>query len=127
MPTFVGCGHMVRLSAAREVGLYEANPGHYGVEEKDLCLRLLDAGYKIVKLFGVHVWHDKTEIGRTFPSQYASGVCNDLVLTYRRTPLFLLPILSRLHERRDDASRDLVLRATLGYGLVMQLFGDWFW
>src|SRR5437762_12405020 len=50
------------LSAAREVGLYEANPGSYGVEEKDLCLRLLDAGYKIVKLSGVHVWHDKTEI-----------------------------------------------------------------
>jgi hypothetical protein len=42
-------------------------------------------------------------------------------------PLFLLPILSRLHARPDDASRDLVLRATLGYGLVMQLFGDWFW
>jgi glycosyltransferase involved in cell wall biosynthesis len=123
VPTFVGCGHMVRLTAAREVGLYETNPGNYGVEEKDLCLRLLDAGYKIIKLFGVHVWHDKTKIGRTFPSQYASGVCNDLVLTYRRTPLFLLPfaLVAKFFQHVVAASRrDLTKSCWQGFRLFVR-------
>jgi GT2 family glycosyltransferase len=89
---FIGCGHVLRLSAVREVGEYEATPGSYGGEEKDLCLRLLDAGYQIVKLPGVHVWHDKTPVARDLPSQHRSGVCNDLVLTLRRTPTMLLPL-----------------------------------
>ena len=49
---FIGCGHVLRLSAVRQVGMYEATPGSYGGEEKDLCLRLMDAGYEIVKLPG---------------------------------------------------------------------------
>lgn len=43
------------------------------------------------------------------------------------TPILLLPVLARFHQRPDPASRDLLLRATLGYGLVLQLVGDWFW
>lgn len=43
------------------------------------------------------------------------------------TPLLLLPVLARLHQRPDPASRDLLLRATMGYGLALQLVGDWFW
>src|SRR5207253_3029600 len=34
---FVGCGHMLRLSAVHEAGWYENMPGAYGAEEKDLC------------------------------------------------------------------------------------------
>ncbi|MFL6212858.1 MAG: glycosyltransferase family 2 protein [Blastocatellia bacterium] len=88
---FIGCGHVLRLSAVHEVGGYEASPGSYGGEEKDLCLRLLDAGYQIVKLPGVHVWHDKTPVARNLAAQHRSGVCNDLVLTLRRTPALILP------------------------------------
>jgi GT2 family glycosyltransferase len=89
--TFIGCGHVVRLAAVREVGDYAASPGSYGGEEKDLCLRLLDAGYSIVKLPGVHVWHDKTSVARAAPQQHRSGVCNDLAMTLRRVPGMLLP------------------------------------
>ncbi len=89
---FIGCGHMLRLSAVREVGDYEATPGNYGGEEKDLCLRLMDAGHQVVRLPGVHVWHDKTMVARDFPQQLRSGVCNDLVIALRRTPLVLLPV-----------------------------------
>src|SRR5207248_10166849 len=39
---FIGCGHMVRISALRECGFYAPSLGLYGSEEKDLCLRLLD-------------------------------------------------------------------------------------
>jgi len=89
---FIGCGHVLRLAAVRQVGYYELTPGNYGCEEKDLCLRLIDAGYRIVRLPGVHVWHDKTPVAREIPMQHRSGVCNDLVMTLRRTPLILLPV-----------------------------------
>lgn len=90
--TFIGCGHVLRLTAVRAVGGYEATPGGYGGEEKDLCLRLMDAGYEIVRLPGVHVWHDKTPVARDIPHQHRSAICNDLVMTLRRTPLLVLPL-----------------------------------
>lgn len=88
---FIGCGHVLRLAAVREVGAYEPTPGGYGGEEKDLCLRLMDAGYAIVRLPGVHVWHDKTPVARELAHQHRSLVCNDLVMALRRTPLPVLP------------------------------------
>jgi GT2 family glycosyltransferase len=88
---FIGCGHVLRLDAVRRLNGYAAFPGSYGGEEKDLCLRLLDAGYRVVKMPGTHVWHDKTEVQRDLSAQHRSGVCNDLTLTLRRTPLALLP------------------------------------
>ena len=88
---FVGCGHVLRLAAVRSVGVYEAFPGSYGGEEKDLCLRLLDAGYGVVILPGVHVWHERTSVGRNSVEQHRSSVCNDLVSTLRRAPAILLP------------------------------------
>jgi GT2 family glycosyltransferase len=91
---FIGCGHVLRLRVVKLLGGYALFPGTYGCEEKDLCLRLIDAGYQIVKLDGVHVWHDKSALARDLPRQHCSGVCNDLALTLRRAPLaFLLPLL----------------------------------
>jgi len=110
--SFIGCGHVLRLSAIRSVGVYEPTPGTYGGEEKDLCLRLLDAGYDIFHMPGVHVWHDKTSIARALPSQHRSGVCNDLVMSVRRTPAWLLPfvLVSKCYKHwrfshRNDLSR----------------------
>jgi GT2 family glycosyltransferase len=88
---FIGCGHVLRLSAVRAVGTYVPAPGGYGGEEKDLCLRLIDAGYKIIRLPGVHVWHHKTPVARDTAWQHCSGVCNDLAIAVRRVPLLLLP------------------------------------
>src|SRR4029079_8717640 len=42
---FIGCGHVFRLSLVKRLGGYGQFPGSYGVEEADLCLRLIDAGY----------------------------------------------------------------------------------
>lgn len=89
--TFIGCGHLLRLSAINREEAYVASPGEYGGEEKDLALRLMDAGYKIMLLPGVHVWHDKTPQARVQEAQHRSGVCNDLAMTLRRTPLMALP------------------------------------
>jgi len=87
---FVGCGHVLRLSAVKEMGGYVESPGLYGGEEKDLCIRLIDAGYQIVKFDGVHVWHDKSSLARDLADQHRSGVCNDLAFVLRRTPLGLI-------------------------------------
>jgi GT2 family glycosyltransferase len=91
VPLFIGCGHVLRLSAVKEMGGYCEFPRPYGTEEKDLCLRFIDAGYRVVKLNGVHVWHEKSVVARNLASQHASGVCNDLTFVVRRVPLALLP------------------------------------
>lgn len=118
--TFIGCGHALRLAAVRQVGGYEVSPGRYGVEEKDLCLRLIDAGYQIVRLPGVHVWHDKTPHGRELAEQRRSGVCNDLAMTLRRTPLAVLPLalVSKLFKQIMFSTRHgMLLPCLRGIGL----------
>ena len=87
---FIGCGHVLRLTAAREADFYEPNPGFYGSEERDLCIRLLNRNWEVRLLPGVHVWHDKTSVARDQPAQHRSGVCNDLVFAFRRCPFPLL-------------------------------------
>ncbi|WP_293789541.1 glycosyltransferase [uncultured Pedobacter sp.] len=92
--SYIGCGHVIRCSVARQVGLYTLAPGYYGSEEKDLCLRLIDSNYLVLKYNGEYVWHDKTNIERDLQLQHRSGVCNDLVFAYRRTPLlYLMPAI----------------------------------
>ena len=123
--SFIGCGHMLRLSAVREVGGYEKFPGMYGVEEKDLCLRLMDAGYEIVRLNGVHVWHDKTHIARELPEQHRSGVCNDLVMTIRRTPSYLLPaaMIAKFYRHfLFSVRKGLTTPALAGFALFFKSF-----
>ncbi len=87
---FIGCGHMLRLTEARKAGLYQKMPGEYGGEEKDLSVRLLDAGCDVVKFQGVHVWHDKTFQTRNIGQQHSSGVANDLAFAFFRAPLWML-------------------------------------
>jgi glycosyltransferase involved in cell wall biosynthesis len=93
---FIGCGHMLRLSAVRDADYYAPTPGTYGSEEKDLALRLVDLDYGIEILPGVHVWHDKAWTGRDWFPLHRSGVCNELVMTLRRCPapdvLVVLPL-----------------------------------
>jgi GT2 family glycosyltransferase len=87
---YIGCGHLLRLSAAREIGYYTPSPGFYGSEEIDLCVQLLDRGHEIFYLPGVHVWHDKAVLARDRHAQLSSNVCNDLVFAYRRCPFPLV-------------------------------------
>jgi GT2 family glycosyltransferase len=84
---FIGCGHVLRLSAVRAAGYYASSPGTYGSEEKDLSLRLADLGFRIELMPGVHVWHDKAWQDRDYYPIHRSGVCNELIMTLRRCPL----------------------------------------
>lgn len=81
---YIGCGHVLRMSAVRAAGFYEPAPGKYGGEEKDLCLRLYDRGWEVHLLPGVHVWHEKTVLARDLPAQHRSTVCNDLSFALKR-------------------------------------------
>lgn len=96
---FIGCGHMLRVAAARAVGNYAVNPGYYGGEEKDLCIKLIDKGYSVMRFPAIEIWHDKTSVARDLIKQHRSGVCNDFVFMWRRTPtLYLIPsILKKIY------------------------------
>lgn len=112
---FIGCGHVLRLSAVKAVGGYADFPGFYGGEEKDLGLRLIEAGYGIVRMPGLHVWHDKSAQARDLAAQHRSGVCNDLTMIWRRAPFALLPpfLLWKLMRHLIFASRLRLLRPCL--------------
>jgi GT2 family glycosyltransferase len=113
--SFIGCGHVLRLSAVKTLGGYATFPGFYGGEEKDLCLRLIEAGWGIVKMPGLHVWHAKSGQARDLVAQHRSGVCNDLFIIWRRAPLGLLPpfLLWKLARHLWFAGRFGLLRPCL--------------
>jgi len=103
---FIGCGHVLRLSVVKQLGGYAEFPGVYGCEEKDLCLRMIDAGYEVLALSGIHVWHDYLLAGRDMDRQYRASICNDLALALWRTPLLaLLPALAWRVEQQFRMAR----------------------
>ncbi len=128
---FIGCGHVLKLRSVRDVGYYEPNPSFYGGEEKDLCIRLMDKEYQILFLPGIYVWHEKTNLARNSKLQHQSGVCNDLVFTYRRTPgiylLFALTIKILKHlwfsfRFKDESIMKAGLFGVLDFMRLLVLF-----
>jgi GT2 family glycosyltransferase len=117
---FIGCGHILRISAVRECGLYVPGPGYYGSEETDLCIRLLDLNWEIHFLPGVHIWHDKTTVARDIAAQHRSSVCNDLAFAARRCPfplvLGIMPI-KLISHLRFSAKNHLLKSCFEGLGL----------
>lgn len=92
---FMGAGHALRVAAVNEVDYYVPFPIKYGHEEKDLAIRLLNAGYQIWFLPGVHVWHDYTPVERNREAQDRGFMINDLIFKFRRVPLlYLLPVVT---------------------------------
>jgi GT2 family glycosyltransferase len=105
---FIGCGHMLRLKAVEEVGYYVPFPLRYGHEEKDLCIRLIDRGYSIFFMPGVHVWHDYTSVERNIREQRYSFIVNDLIFPFRRVPVqYFFPVMlnnifRKLRSKQED-------------------------
>lgn len=91
---FMGAGHALRLSAVKKAGYYLPFPVKYGHEEKDLGIQLLEQGYQIWMLPGLHVWHDYTPVERNISEQTRGFIINDLIYKFRNVPwLYLLPVL----------------------------------
>ena len=120
---FIGCGHILRISAVRECGFYVPAPGQYGSEEIDLCIRLLDRNWEIHLLPGVHIWHEKTTVARDIAAQYRSGVCNDLAFAARRCPfplvLGIMP-MKLINHVRFSARNHLLKSCFEGLGLFFR-------
>ncbi|HXW03865.1 MAG TPA: glycosyltransferase [Vicinamibacterales bacterium] len=94
VPAFIGFAHMVRRGAFLELGGYRERYEFYG-EEKDFCLRLVDAGYRTVYLPAALVMHDPDPGGRS-PRRYLRYVTrNDCLYALYNEPLarvlWLLP------------------------------------
>jgi len=64
VPSFIGFAHMVRRRVFLEIGGYREAFTFYG-EEKDFCLRLIDAGYRTVYLPDALVIHEPDRAGRS--------------------------------------------------------------
>ncbi len=64
VPAFIGFAHLLRRDAFLEVGGYREAFYFYG-EEKDFCLRLLDAGWEVAYLPHARVVHLPDPAGRS--------------------------------------------------------------
>ena len=71
-PSYIGCGHAVRLAAYRQVRGYLSRPIPYGLEESDLSLQLFAAGWHICEASELRVFHD-TELKHHSSSEITSA------------------------------------------------------
>jgi GT2 family glycosyltransferase len=86
VPAYIGFAHLLRRSVFLELGGY-LEPLHFYGEEKDYCLRLLDAGYGVVYVPDARVAHVPDQSGRS-PSRYLRYVIrNDCLSALYNEPL----------------------------------------
>jgi GT2 family glycosyltransferase len=76
IPSYIGFAHLIRRSAFLEVGGYRALYEFHG-EEKDCCLRLMDAGYDIVYMPDPPVVHLNDPAGRNVKRYLRYVIRND--------------------------------------------------
>lgn len=83
---FRGAGHAIRKHVYKEVGPY---PDYfpYGHEELDICLKILNAGYRIIYFPKVEVTHKRITIGRLpRPEIMAVSLENRIKVALRNLP-----------------------------------------
>ena len=109
--SFIGFAHLLRRSAFLEVGGYRESFYFYG-EEKDLCIRLLDAGRDVVYMPHVRVVHDVHPGGRSASKYVRYVVRNDCLFAMYNEPwpMLIASVPIRL-SRYFPMSRGLADRA----------------
>ena len=92
VPAFIGFAHLLRRALFLELGGYREAFEFYG-EEKDYCLRLLNAGFSVAYLPHARVAHMPDPSGRD-QSRYARyAIRNDCMFAIFNEP-FPLPVIS---------------------------------
>lgn len=86
VPSFIGFAHLLRRDVFLELGGYREDFIYYG-EEKDFCLRLLDAGYRTVYLPRASVGHIPAKSGRSQTRYLRFVVRNDCLNALYNDPL----------------------------------------
>jgi GT2 family glycosyltransferase len=84
--SFIGFAHLVRRDAFIAVGGYREDFNYIG-EEKELCLRLVDTGYRIVYLPAARVSHLADPGGRDQARSLRFAVRNDCLTALYNDPL----------------------------------------
>ena len=89
---FVGCGCVYRKKAFLVTrGFVSIHPA-YGVEETDLSLQIIDAGWDIIHDCDLRVRHATTRSHQASPMITASHISNLALLAYLRYPISYLPL-----------------------------------
>jgi GT2 family glycosyltransferase len=83
---YIGFAHLLRRSVFLELGGYQESFHFYG-EEKDYCLRLLNAGYDVVYLPDARVAHVPDPSGRSDVRYLRYVVRNDCLSALYNEPL----------------------------------------
>ncbi|HEX8694945.1 MAG TPA: glycosyltransferase [Longimicrobium sp.] len=99
VPTFIGFGHLLRREAFLAAGGFREQLGIHG-EEKELALRLLDAGWRIVYLPDARVAHLADAAGRDRRRYLHLTVRNDVLngLYNEPFPLVVAGLAARLRR-----------------------------
>lgn len=88
--SFIGCGFAVRSSAFAAVGGFDTAILRQG-EERDLAVRLLDAGYEIRQADDILVHHRESPVGRDHQFIHAHALRNELLFVLKRAPAPFVP------------------------------------
>jgi GT2 family glycosyltransferase len=89
VPAFIGFAHLVRRDVFLSMGGYRETFFFYG-EEKDFCLRLMDAGYRTVYLPNALVMHEPDPAGRSQQRYLRYVTRNDCLTALYNEPWYRL-------------------------------------
>lgn len=89
---FVGCGCVYRRSAFRDTAGYVPIQPAYGVEEVDLALQLVDAGWTIIHDDDLRVRHATSRSHQASAAITAAHISNIALLAFLRYPLRYWPL-----------------------------------
>lgn len=104
VPTFIGFAHVLRRAVFLELGGYHESFYFYG-EEKDYCLRLLNAGYDVVYLPDARVAHVPDPSGRSHARYLRYVVRNDCLSALYNEPMPMAIVTVPIRVARYVAMR----------------------
>lgn len=124
VPSYIGFAHLLRREVFLALGGYRASFRFYG-EEKEFCLRVLDAGYRVAYLPDARIGHLPDAAGRDRTRYLRYVVRNDCLAALYNDPLarlvWMLPTRLALYFRmrsawqiRDPGGLLWILRELLG-------------
>ena len=87
---FIGCGHVLKAEVARKVGSYPSFLSGYGAEEILLSLRILNAGYRIILVPPLRVYHAEEQSQRPVIERRAASLVNEIAIVLSCYPLWLI-------------------------------------
>ena len=99
VPSFIGFAHLLRRSLFQRLGGYRESFQFYG-EEKEYCLRLLDAGYRVVYLPHARVVHMAALVERDHARYVRHTIRNDCLTSIYNEPFPLLLLTAPLRLMR---------------------------